>query len=81
MFYRIAVDGMPSSSASNRIFFIATIWPVKRFLPLYTTPYVPNLRVKIHTQNNRQVLHFLMLEFVRMVIFIRMAYLRRFSQF
>lgn len=38
----IAVDGIPSSSASNRIFFMATIWPVWRFLPLYTTPYVPS---------------------------------------
>lgn len=32
--HRIAVDGMPSSSASSRIFFIATIWPVERFFPL-----------------------------------------------
>lgn len=37
----IAVDGIPSSSLSRRIFFIATICPVILFRPLYTTPYVP----------------------------------------
>ena len=34
----IAVDGMPSSSASNLIFFRAKISPVTRSLALYTTP-------------------------------------------
>lgn len=37
----IAVDGTPSSSLSNRIFFKATSAPVFLFFPLYTTPYVP----------------------------------------
>lgn len=38
----IAVDGTPSSSDSKRIFFRATNRPDFLFLPLYTTPYVPN---------------------------------------
>eukprot|EP01033_Poteriospumella_lacustris_P009764 gene9763-gene10586 len=39
---RIAVDGMPSSSASRRIRFRAIILPDLRSLALYTTPYVPS---------------------------------------
>lgn len=38
----IAVEGTPSSSDSKRIFFRATNRPDFLFLPLYTTPYVPN---------------------------------------
>lgn len=38
---RIAVLGTPSSSASSRIFFRATIEPVETSRALYTTPYVP----------------------------------------
>ena len=39
---RIAVLGIPSSSASRRIFFNAMISPVTRSFALYTTPYVPS---------------------------------------
>lgn len=42
------VLGTPSSSLSRRIFFIATTCPVVLFLPLYTTPYVPNENTHIH---------------------------------
>ena len=38
----IAVDGIPSSSASNLIRFKATIFPEFLSLALYTTPYVPS---------------------------------------
>mmetsp|Transcript_514 Transcript_514/g.1321 ORF Transcript_514/g.1321 Transcript_514/m.1321 type:complete len:301 (-) Transcript_514:43-945(-) len=39
---RMAVLGMPSSSASRRIFLSATSSPLVRFFALYTTPYVPS---------------------------------------
>jgi hypothetical protein len=39
---RMAVLGMPSSSASSRIFLSAMISFVTRSLALYTTPYVPS---------------------------------------
>ena len=38
----IAVEGIPSSSASSRILFKATISSVTLFFALYTTPYVPS---------------------------------------
>ena len=39
---RIAVLGMPSSSASSLIFLSATSSPDTRLRALYTTPYVPS---------------------------------------
>jgi hypothetical protein len=39
---RMAVDGIPSSSASNRMRFKAIIVSEMRSLALYTTPYVPS---------------------------------------
>lgn len=55
----IAVEGTPSSSDSKRIFFRATNRPDFLFLPLYTTPYVPNHEKKNttadKTQNNYSV--------------------------
>lgn len=55
----IAVEGTPSSSDSKRIFFRATNRPDFLFLPLYTTPYVPNHEKKPttadKTQNNYSV--------------------------
>lgn len=44
----IAVEGTPSSSDSRRIFFRATNRPDFLFLPLYTTPYVPDHERKNH---------------------------------
>ena len=38
----IAVDGIPSSSATTLIFFNATNSPVTLFYALCTTPYVPS---------------------------------------
>lgn len=72
--HRIAVDGIPSSSASNRIFFMATIWPVLRFLPLYTTPYVP--KVPINRKENAST-------DVRdsPFFYVRPTYLRQFFRF
>ena len=43
---RIAVLGIPSSSASRRIFLSAMISPVTLSLALQTTPQVPELKTK-----------------------------------
>lgn len=50
----IAVEGTPSSSDSKRIFFRATNRPDFLFLPLYTTPYVPNHEKKNTTADKTQ---------------------------
>ena len=58
----IAVEGTPSSSLSKRIFFIATILLVFLLRPLYTMPYVPEIRyvnskisiIKVEIIGNKQ---------------------------
>ena len=61
---RMAVDGMPSSSASSRILFRAIICPVTRSFALYTIPYVPSpifssfwYRSMIYLRNTKKILN------------------------
>jgi len=57
----MAVLGTPSSSASSRIFFSATIWFVLTSRALYTTPYVPVRRAASAEQRTPSVVMMMMM--------------------